>query len=896
MVYPGKPLTEDIIRLTGITDKDLKDAPYAEEVLPQLLDFLGDDPVCAQNAPFDITFLKVEFARTGMPFRPNESIAQAAIDTAVLSRALMPELESHGLSRLAEFFNISGGVAHRAEDDARRCGYVLLKIVRKMKELSASECISAGKILGQGIMGDIFRNLAKALTQALISAEAVPERRGYSHNKLGSVDPDEEVDSISEEMEKIFGRGGLLATNMKNYEPRYKQREMAEDCAESLFSGNYLMAEAGTGTGKSFAYLIPAILFSISEKNRIIISTNTKNLQEQLFSKDIPFLIDILPYKFQAALLKGRGNYICLRKWYEVLTDPDYLLAEDERTRVLTLLFWVNRTTTGDISENNGFKPGLSGYTWNKFASEAGSCGGQKCSRYDKCFLQKAREQAGKSHLIVVNHSLVLSDIAADNAVLGEYNYLVVDEAHNLEKAASNHLGKDMNIYKLRAYCHKLYRKDRIETGLLVRLKKYYAGGSNDLADQIEAAIFLSETLRSHAGEFFGRIAETARLQHSGASMNYTLKKRYFKNDTCLNAGMTVFEDLADCIEKLEKTLRNISGKLAEMGEDVTETGAPGLETASAADEAQRISDYMHDLTEAADHEWVYWWELPSKENAEVSLYSAPLNPGKILNEHMYPWLDSVIFTSATLTIADTFDYFRNRLGLDIIENKTVITKNYGSPFDYRNQAVFGVPAFMPWPKNQVEFTDALSNLVIELASHTHRGMLVLFTSYQQLNVVYNAVKNTLNKEGIELLGQGIDGSRSDLLKRFLNERSVLLGTDSFWEGIDAPGEALEILVVVKLPFDVPTEPIVQARTEKLESEGKNPFLEYSIPEAAVKLRQGVGRLIRSNTDRGAVIVCDVRMINSRWGKVFRDSLPGKVEVFGSIPDIIGALSEVIGE
>ena len=895
-LYPRKELPEEIVRLTGITDDDLKDAPYAAEVLPELKDFIGRDPICAQNAPFDITFLRVEFARLGVPFLPNRSANEVAFDTAVLGRALLPDLESHSLFRLADYFNIDGGVAHRAEDDARRCGKLLLKLSEILPQLGISECATAGKILGIGVMADMFRGMAEHLSR--LGAPMKPSRKMvFSKNILGTFNPEEKVDSVSKALEGVFGASGTLSARLPGYEPRPKQGEMAEDCAGALFEGNYLMAEAGTGTGKSFAYLVPAILFSISNKKRVVVSTNTKNLQEQLFSKDIPFLIEALPFKFQAALLKGRGNYLCRRKWLEVLADPDYLLAEDERTRALAILFWANRTSTGDIAENNGFQPGGLGGLWNKFASEAGACMGQKCSQFSECFLQKARDQASKSHLVVVNHALVLSDIAAENAVLEEYSHLIVDEAHNLEKAASKHLGLEANIFKLRAFCHKLYRKDGVETGFMARMRKKSARGKAEIGELVEQAIIDVNRIRANGGEFFARISEAIRLEYfHQKETQYTLKKRYSRGDSVINAGREYLESLLESLDALVKSLRRLAEALADTGEDISEEGAPGLEAASAADEAERLASDIIELTDADDPDWVHWWELPRREKAEVGLFSAPLCPGEILNARMYPWLESIIFTSATMTIADEFTYFHHRLGLDLIEDKKVVFKNYGSPFDFSRQAIFAVPAFLPGPKNAVEFTEALADLVIETAVKFRRGTLVLFTAYQQLNQVYNLIRGPLSKEGISLLGQGIDGSRSDLLRRFLSDRAVLLGTDSFWEGIDAPGEALEILMVAKLPFDVPTEPLVEARAEKLEREGRNSFLEYTIPEAAVKLRQGVGRLIRSTVDIGAVIICDKRMITSRWGAIFRDSLPGRVEVLGSLPETVGAISEIMND
>jgi Rad3-related DNA helicase len=487
---------------------------------------------------------------------------------------------------------------------------------------------------------------------------------------------------------------------------------------------------------------------------------------------------------------------------------------------------------------------------------------------------------------------LVLTDLTADNAILGEYNYLVIDEAHNLEKAASNYLGLETNIWKIRAFCNRLYRKDVVETGLLIRLRHKYLGENESVIEYIQKAIIDVNRLRSNSGEFFGRLTEAIRASETEQTVPYMLKKRYATGSELTKAGAEVLPSLIDDFTILNNNLRRIAEMLLEEGEEFIEGGFE-FEIMGLADEAISLRDEIIELIDADDPQWVYWWQLPQKEGPEIQLLSAPLNPGEVLKSRLYPCLDSVIFTSATLTIAGSFEYFRTALGLDLLEEVKVEFKNYGSPFNYEQQALFGTPVFLPGPKMTLEFTDSLSELIAQLATTFRRGTLVLFTSHSQLNQVYNQIRGPLLKAEIPLLAQGIEGSRSDILRRFLRKRAVLLGTDSFWEGIDAPGEALEILVVAKLPFDVPTEPLVEARTEKLEQEGRNPFLEYSIPEAAIKLRQGIGRLIRSSTDIGAVIICDTRVVNTKWGEIFRNSLPGQLEIFRNIGEMTQAMQEI---
>ena len=829
--------------------------------------------------------------RLGEPFYPGKKASEIAYDTAVLARALHPEIESHSLQRLAELFRVRGGVQHRAEDDARRCGLVFLGLIESMMKLGLKESADAARLLGKGVTANLFNNLTKYLSENAGAAEPKPGKP-YSRNLLGSISEVEPVKSPEDFLTGIIEENGALSRYLHNYEFRDRQLEMARDCFHALQQDSYLMAEAGTGTGKSFAYLIPAVLFSVTEKQRVIVTTNTKNLQDQLFNKDLPFLEKALPLKFQAALLKGRSNYLCRRKWLEILTDPDSYLTADEREKALSLIFWTNRTTTGDISENNGFRVQRSHGVWSKAASEAGSCSGQRCAQYQKCFLQKARAQAVNSHVVVVNHALILSDIASDNAVLGEYNNLIVDEAHNLEKAASNHLGREMSIWRIRTFYQRLYSKDGGETGILKRLRNHTVADKKRLQDLLENAINDTNKLKSEAGDYFAALNEAAKETTSLNRSNYTIKKRYGPGDGVISSGTEILVDLLDTIKHIYQDLKSILSLILDDGLDNIEGFDFDLELNALADEASRLHDDLIELTNAEDPEWVFWWELPNREDAYMNIYSAPLSPGDILNQKLYPLLDTAILTSATLTIENSFSYYRDRLGLASVE-KVVEYKDYGSPFDYDKQAIFGVPVFMPSPKFTEDFLLKLADIIVDLATEYKLGTLVLFTAYSQLIKVHEIISETLKQEDIQLLAQGVEGSRTDLLRRFLRKKSVLLGTDSFWEGIDAPGEALEVLIIAKIPFDVPTEPLIEARTEKLEREGRNPFMEYTVPEAAIKLRQGIGRLIRSSTDKGAVIICDSRITNTKWGSVFVSSLPGRLHHFRNRNEIRNYLSEM---
>jgi len=505
---------------------------------------------------------------------------------------------------------------------------------------------------------------------------------------------------------------------------------------------------------------------------------------------------------------------------------------------------------------------------------------------------------------VVINHSLLFSDLASDNGVLGDYRHLILDEAHNVEKVAAQYLGREFSIWRIRNLVQRLYSKNGMETGLLVNLRRRLSslsarkdvsargGMPKAFVGQVEHLIELSTSVWGITQDLFRALAE--QMGDPRGPTPYVQKTRFKRDQDVFAAVRGRLDELTDHLTRLRTELSKLCDWLREWSSDVLpfqEEIVANLE--GRRQECEEILEDLTFITSAEDDAYVYWMELPNREESiDVRLLAAPLDVSCYLSEGLYERMATIVFTSATLTIRGNFKYVMLRLGLDHLEADRVQTLRVGSPFDYAHQALVCVPSFLPSPKTR-DFQDAVEDLIGEIASRTRRGMLVLFTSYGMLNRSYRRLQSRLNAEGTLLLGQGLDGARSYIMAQFKEDQSsVLFGTDSFWQGVDVPGEALEILMIAKLPFAVPTEPLVAAQMEKLEQEGKDPFLHYSVPEAVIKFRQGFGRLIRHRTDRGVVVILDSRVVNTRYGSVFLDSLPTGHRVFGSMDEIVEGIEQ----
>jgi predicted DnaQ family exonuclease/DinG family helicase len=887
-IAPERPLPEEIVQLTGITDEHLDGAPDFEEAHGKFMDFWEPSAVVGHNVEFDLDFLKASWRRMSFDHPPAPFQRSSIHDTSQLSRILMPSETGYGLGSLVRSQKIHHQEAHRALADATATGWLFLMLVKEALELDFQIVQTQLRFIEGGRthlnrflakLGNVLaqREIEKPIRRATLVAE--PEKgEDIERPELPKQSPGWKESDYG----RLFSRGGEISRALDGFEERPQQAEMAMAVHRAFRDRKFLCVEAGTGTGKSLAYLAPALAWAtakLGERRRVIISTGTKNLQEQLCNKDLPDLIGALPFQFRTALLKGRSNYLCLSRWKNVLMDPAFRLIPEERLAALPLVKWLAETETGDLSEVSALRGPLALSLASKLASDPGVCSGQSCKEFRRCFLQRARRKAQQAHAVVVNHALLFADITNEGSVLGDYNRLIVDEAHKLEKSAVSHLGIEWSDAILRRPLNRLYQGGRVERGILSLVKEKLGKPSDppliEFKNQVRALIDQITLLEDTGREFlqrFLKLAEPLPPDNSGLSN----KKRYKRGQHPWDSVGDETEEVLGCYQRVIRLLATmldsrdeVEGKFPYYSEEIAG------EFRSARDDLTRDRDNFQFLVKLDDPNWVGWYEISgSAERRWLKFQAAPLDVSSAIYEALWKRLGTGILTSATLAVGKSFRHLLDTVGLDRVPEERVERLRLDSPFELDRQMAILVPGYFPSPKFAEHHLEAVSGIVEQVAE-THRGTLVLFTSYQALNQVAAMIKPTLEKRGITLLVQGKHGSPELLLKRFREERSsILFGTDSFWEGIDVVGEALQILIVTKLPFDVPTEPWIEARHEQITSRGGNAFMEFSVPEAVIRLRQGVGRLIRTRSDRGVVLVTDSRMVRTRFGQVFVDALP----------------------
>jgi ATP-dependent DNA helicase DinG len=653
----------------------------------------------------------------------------------------------------------------------------------------------------------------------------------------------------------ILGERGRIAERLRNYEVRPQQLQMAEAVAEAIATQSHLLVEAGTGVGKSFAYLVPAILAATArqgespapEKRKpIIISTHTISLQEQLISRDIPFLNAVLPVEFSAVLVKGRSNYMSLRRLGVTRERAPVLFAEPEKMQQLgEILQWSSQTTDGSRSDL-GFRPQPD--VWDEIQSEHGNCLGRNCPTYNDCFYFKARRRVWNADVLVVNHALFFSDLALRREgaqILPDYDVVIFDEAHTVEAVAGDHLGISVSSGQFDYLLNKLYN-DRTNRGLLVH-------------HQLREAQQLVSELRFQARDFFYGIQSWLEA-HGGSNGR-------------VRRPPEVDVDVSGALVKLGGMLAGAANK--EQKEEHR------IELTAASDRCLALSAAICGWMKQSLVEGVYWIEASGRQMQRLTLASAPVEVGPALRDQLFNQVKTVILTSATLAVAgQDFDFIKSRLGL----TKSGALR-LGSPFDYRSQVKLILPQGMPDPgEKPQEYETAVCAMIRKYVLQTQGRAFVLFTSYQMLQNCATRLTRWLAEENLALYSQGDQMPRTLLLEKFRQDpRAVLFGTESFWQGVDVPGEALQNVIITKLPFSVPDQPLLEARLESIRARGGNPFMEYQLPEAIIKLKQGFGRLIRTKTDRGQVVILDPRVQTKRYGKLCLESLPECELVFDSV-------------
>lgn len=644
--------------------------------------------------------------------------------------------------------------------------------------------------------------------------------------------------SKSVTLREIFSPGGLISQHLEGYELRQEQLQMAHEVARALIDTEHLIVEAGTGVGKSFAYLIPAISLALKAEQKVVISTNTISLQEQLVTKDIPFLQRILPRDFNVVLAKGRRNYLSRRRLKNLLNYERGLFDTlEEVEEVAEIEEWANMTVDGSRADLP-LQP--QSQIWDKVVSDRDNCLGRQCETYDTCFYFKVRREMQDADLLIVNHHLLFSDLAirknSEDAlgVLPDYDYLIIDEAHHLEATATKHASVDFSNARVKWLLDSLSNLAKIFD-------------SRQLTDEVEAA-------REQANILFRSIIDAMQeVNDDGHAPTFT--HRIHNSDFVRNV---LDAPLAD----IERTLKHLR--------DNTSTDDEEQEITAHHRYCERLRDELDMIIRQSDPDYVYWVEISTRgRTARILLNATPANVKQMLEDHLFTTKSSVVMTSATLSTNRNFSYFKKRIGINECRELLV-----HSPFDFKKQVQIHIPRDMPDP-NSSEFVPVVIQKIRHYLKLTHGKAFVLFTSYKMMDEVYDAVAPYLEAIGLDTFKQGGELSRTDMLQAFREDTdSVLFGTSSFWEGVDVRGEALSNVIITRLPFEVPTHPVMEARVKQIKESGGNEFFEFSLPESILRLKQGFGRLIRTQTDEGIVVILDRRIKTRNYGKQFLDSLP----------------------
>jgi ATP-dependent DNA helicase DinG len=693
------------------------------------------------------------------------------------------------------------------------------------------------------------------------------------------------------EIEQFFSPDGALARNLEGYEHRDEQTRMAFVVAEAFNEERVAVIEAGTGTGKSLAYLLPAALWAIRNRERIVISTNTINLQEQLIKKDIPFLREKGGLSFRAVLVKGRSNYLCLRKLKAIETEPSLFKEEGTAGELEAILEWSRKTGEG-CRNDLSFIP--RDEVWEEVCCEADQCSRVKCGHYGKCFFYTARREAAGADILVANHALLLADVALrsetgydSSAILPPFTRLIFDEGHHLEDTATSFFSSRTSRQGILQILGRLQHPRKAQRGILPRLSARIARVMPEELDILFIEISGILEGRLLAGRLSLSETVVSVLDSLGLSLLSYLKSDA-KNSgerklrlTPAVYGEPFWQDAEGSVRRLVKELTEYVAALKAFFRACEQLSEPILEKLSGnlidlRGIRGRLEGVIRDLGvfTLRDESLCHWFEVSKGgRGMSVRLCSSPIEVAQSIKSVILDKFRTVVITSATLAIGERFDYLEKMTGIDLLEKEKVTELLLASPFDYERQTFIGIPDDLPEPTDR-SFASSLEDYLLRGLIVSQGRAFVLFTSHDLLTRVFGALREPLVKAGLTPMRQG-EINRHMLLNRFRQERNaVLFGTDSFWEGVDVQGKALELVVITRLPFRVPTEPILEARAEHITAVGGDAFMEYTVPQAVIKFKQGFGRLIRSRDDRGAVLIFDSRVLSKNYGRFFLDSLP----------------------
>ncbi|WP_462412008.1 ATP-dependent DNA helicase DinG [Neobacillus sp. Marseille-QA0830] len=884
LVNPQKSIPVFIEELTGINDEMVKDAPLFSEIAEKVSFLLEDAYFVAHNVLFDLSFLQEELIQAGFG-----GFYGSVLDTVEMARILYPTADSYKLSDLAEKENLNHNRPHQADSDAEVTAELFLLLLERLSKLPPVTLQHLLPLSGglksdlQLLLDELQLKLEDQDVQAGASVEIInglalrkrDQKAGLSEGNNEYAYPASDTDKLA-----------VLSKGLETYTKRSGQFKIMDAVYNAFQTKAHTLIEAGTGIGKSLGYLLPAAYFSRQHQKPIIVSTHTIQLQDQILKKEIPQLNKMLSFEVNAVILKGKKHYLSLEKFYLTLLDEDD--NYDTTLTKMQILVWLTETETGDKDELNLSSGGL--IYWNKIKNET-QVFPENQAWQDRDFYKLAKSKAESSDIIITNHSLLLSDIKEHGSILPNYDFAIIDEGHHLEKSAAQFFGYSLDYFSTRLL---LGQFGQYEQGQLFYKLEKMLEALPDTPAELPHTFEVNELmahLTYEMDEFFKLVGVFAKSKQIGTSTSFRTKIRFSNTDTSKQG-----KALVHSAERLAFALSDLQTMAEARMEWLS-----SQQTVYTNEQEMIITDlhlWLNEVTDLKntvkscfmkDTNNVKWIEIDFRSPQNVTAFMAqPASVAATLHEKFFSVKQGVVITSATLTVNQSFDYIMKEIGLSPDGVHQLVIP---SPFEYKRQVQMVIPTDLP-EVNSVsldEYVVAISEQIISIAEATKGRMLILFTAYDMLRKTYELIRESGFLEDYVLIAQGITGGSPTRLTRSFQrfEKAILFGTGSFWEGVDIPGEDLSCLVMVRLPFSPPEEPITQAKCQIIEEQGGNSFSEYALPEAILRFKQGFGRLIRSETDRGIMVVFDKRIITTKYGKHFLASIPPVTMKTGPMDELI---------
>lgn len=890
LLHPDQDIPPFISNLTGISDEDVLDAPKFVDKADEIISFFKDSYLVAHNVPFDLNFLNDELSSHELNILTNP-----VLDTVELARILFPQAPGFKLAQLANYFEIQHKDPHRALSDAYVTAELFLILKEKLLSLpyeTMTHLLKLEKIFHSDFYSLLIERQRK-ITPAMMNDDNIETYSGLAFKNIDHAKGDNkplQLTSFGDYLDHIYEANGTMQREIFKYEKRPGQREMSEHIFDAFQAKKHALIEAETGTGKSLAYLIPAIYEAVHHNERIVISTYTTQLQSQLLEEEIPLACKLIDFPFKVALLKGKSHYISLERFARELS----LDKQDNYDIALTkamLLVWITETVTGDIDEIQ--LPSSGYYFFQGISTDAEGSIDPQSPWFTRSYYQKARIKAQQADIIITNHALFSTDMFNDYKFLPSYEKAIIDEAHHLETTASRHYGLKLDYVTMQYTLNQIGLS--YESNWFGQIINAHSRLRNKLSFEQWDAIF-NQTKQEVDDLFrtlFQYVLDQNKTQKSFSDVGriqYRFDEKKEKEEQ--------WNIIKDMVIRLTFYIRDLIHILTLFDQSFEMEGnSTKFDRDDLQQKIQTLQSFIDHLEQLflMDHEieQVKWIEAEAygAKNA-VYLYSEPADISTLLTNDLFNQKQSVILTSATLTMRDSFTFIQKRLGLP---KENVFVHKIDSPFSYQDQVQLLIPNDFPdISKNLDDFIYSTCEVILSLAKVTKGRMLVLFTSYDMLRKSHQILKETMDLDEYMLIAQGISsGSRTRLKKNFQTfERSILLGTSSFWEGVDIPGDDLSCLMIVRLPFQPPNHPVYEAKTADLKEQGKSAFFELALPHAVIRFKQGFGRLIRSTNDRGIVFICDARIVKARYGKFFIESIPKVPITYDSTYKLINKAEE----